>query len=248
MSTDLSAGEVKVITFSLDLAPSAVESLERVLSPDEVARAEKLRLPRDRRRFVVGRAGTRRILADHVKKEASHLRFQYGPNGKPALADAPQIRFNMSGSHGLGILAIRADYDVGVDLERTRPLPTALSLAERNFTPEESRALGALSGDELEAAFFSLWTRREALLKCLGCGLSHPSNAFSLISIPAEPAEQTLVHGPDGLTNYCVVSLPAPEEGYVAALATQEALPRVRCFSWDPAETGDLRLTEVERR
>ena len=85
------------------------------------------------------------------------------PNGKPYLPDSP-IRFNVSHSHQLTLIAVTYEVEVGVDLERIRALPDYRAIAERYFPPGEA----ALTG---EIDFFRRWTRFEAVLKAQGVGL-----------------------------------------------------------------------------
>ena len=231
---ELAAGEIHVFAFALDLPASRIKDLESVLSPDELARAGSFKLRRDRKRFVVGRAGMRTILGGYLKRERSRLRFGYDSNGKPSLVGtdaAERLRFNMSGSHELGVFAVQVGRDLGVDVERVRRFPNALPVAERIFTCQEHSALCAFRQEELDAAFFNLWTRKEAVVKSLGRGLSS-IKSFSVAPAPTESAERILVESPDGLGSQWVLSLPDPAEGFVAALATEAASSHVRCFSW----------------
>ena len=80
-------------------------------------------------------------------------------------------------------LAYRA---IGVDVEASRPLPDALRIARSHFAPDEAASLEALPLDMREAAFFGLWTRKEAVVKALGVGLSQPLASFS-VAVPPEP-------------------------------------------------------------
>jgi len=86
-------------------------------------------------------------------------------NGKPFLTSAPHIKFNLSHSHGLGLLAVALDVEVGVDVELIRPLPDYRAIAGRFFPPSEAAALAD------EPDFFRRWTRIEAILKAQGVGL-----------------------------------------------------------------------------
>ena len=233
-------GETDVVAFSLEVPGRVLASCEQCLAPDERARAERFRFARDRRRYVVAHAYLRVLLARFLEREPSGVRFQRGTNGKPALADdgrAPRVRFNLSRSHELGLLAIQLDDEVGVDLERVRAFADALSVAERFFVAAEHQALCALPERERDAAFFGLWTSKEAILKCIGLGLSHPMNTFTLSasSAPgARPPERVTVMTGDGTYTASLLSLPPPAPGYVASLATLGA-PRTVRMRWADA-------------
>jgi 4'-phosphopantetheinyl transferase len=66
------------------------------------------------------------------------------------------------------IIAVTANRDVGVDVERVRPIPRALRVSKRVFSNEEHQRLAALSGDQLDREFLSIWVRREGTAKARG--------------------------------------------------------------------------------
>src|SRR5271165_1126672 len=92
-----------------------------LLSEDERARAGRFHFDRDRDRFVSGRARLRRILGEYRREPPARLRFRYAPGGKPSLADRG-VRFNLSHSDYLAALAVAADFEVVIDIERLRPV------------------------------------------------------------------------------------------------------------------------------
>ncbi|MET0549941.1 MAG: 4'-phosphopantetheinyl transferase superfamily protein, partial [Xanthomonas sp.] len=75
-----------------------------------------------------------------------------------------------SGAYLLG--AVAAHVRLGVDIERQRPRPRLLEVAQRFFHPDEVALLAALPAPAREALFFRLWCAKEALLKAHGHGLS----------------------------------------------------------------------------
>jgi 4'-phosphopantetheinyl transferase len=98
--------------------------------------------------------------------------------------------------------------------------------------PTRRRRPFPLGQAELQSAFFSLWTRREAVVKCLGAGLSHSVDSFSLAPVPSGSRERVPVGTADGGAVLWVLSLPPPREGYVAAMATEGEPANVRSFIW----------------
>jgi 4'-phosphopantetheinyl transferase len=97
------------------------------------------------------------------------LDFRLTEEGKPYLRSGPS--FNLSHSGHLVVLAFGHEGRVGVDVEQVRPLRDLGGLARASFAKDEIDALLALPGDEQIPAFFRIWTRKEAMLKALGCGL-----------------------------------------------------------------------------
>ena len=70
------------------------------------------------------------------------------------------------------MISVAEGVPIGVDVELQRAVPDALALAARNFTPAEYADLRSLEGPERDVAFLRCWTRKEACLKAIGCGLS----------------------------------------------------------------------------
>ena len=231
----LPAGETHLFAFPLDPAPPRVAALERLLSRDERDRAGRFHQERDRRRYVVGRGQLRIILGRVLNGDAGALAFRSGPHGKPALQGSEahaRLRFNLSRSHELGVLAIQWDEEVGVDVEHVRPFPDALDIAKRFFAPEEYEALRALPTTELDAGFVSYWTRKEAVVKSLGLGLAHPMGAFVLARSTTAAGERVVIRDAGETRSRWVVPLPAPARDYVAAVATARPPGPLRCWTW----------------
>jgi phosphopantetheinyl transferase len=88
----------------------------------------------------------RRVLAVYLDQEPGQIQLREGEHGKPRLVDREErIRFNLSHSGGLALVAVSGELEVGVDLERVRP--------------------------KREEAYYWRWACREAHVKCLGSGL-----------------------------------------------------------------------------
>lgn len=115
-----------------------------------------------------------------------------GPFGKPS-PDDRKLRFNLSHSGGWVLLAVACGREVGVDIEEIRAIDDAATIAARYFSPGESRKLHDVLGSTLgEVAFFNCWTRKEAFIKAIGHGLSHPLDTFEVTFLPNEKVELRL--------------------------------------------------------
>lgn len=101
-----------------------------------------------------------------LRAELGAVELAHTPEGKPYVPGSAR-RFNLTHSHELGAIAL-SETDVGVDVEaldgprRRRVLEGVLARGEREQV--------AAAADPL-AAFLRAWTRKEALLKAIGCGL-----------------------------------------------------------------------------
>jgi len=146
------------------------------LSADEIARKDRFVFERDQTAFLVGRGRLREILSGEMDIPPADIRFDYGANGKPFVADGPT--FNLSHSDGIACLAVHTDMVLGVDIEGHRDVER--DVARRFFSPTEYAALMALPDEDRQAGFFRCWTRKEAIVKALGGGLSIPLDAFDV--------------------------------------------------------------------
>ena len=93
--------------------------------------------------------------------------FETGANGKPLLAGAAsEWGFNLSHAGAYAVAVLARGAAIGVDLESTARKADIERLGRRVFSESEQARVRA-GGRE---AFFALWSRKEALLKALGCG------------------------------------------------------------------------------
>lgn len=210
---ELPPGAVHLWQARLDLSAEELSRANQTLSSDEQARAARYRFEVHRRRFVAARSRLRRLLAQYLGCEAVAVRFQYGPSGKPAVVADTDLRFNISHSEDVALYAFARGREVGIDVERIRETAGWERIAERYFAPAERALLEDVPPELRAAAFFQLWTRKEAYLKARGEGLRFGR-------LRAEP---------DCDAGWWVVSLEAPL-GYAAALAVEAtgAVPLLR--------------------
>lgn len=213
----MSAGnpvEIDLYVWSLDGDESERLRLARLLSHDETARAERLVFERDRHRFIVARGRLREILARVTKREPEALRFSYAAHGKPSLEGCAE-KFNLTHSQSTAALGITRAHEIGVDVECVRPLKE--DIAGRFFSPAEVAALRALPADLQTEAFFRCWTRKEAVVKAIGDGLSHPLDSFDVSLASDEVAAVQRIDG-DSPDRWRLATF-KPASGYTGAIA-----------------------------
>ncbi len=193
---------------------------ERELSEEERVRASRLHFGIDRERFIAAHVALRRALAEQSALRADTLCLVCGPFGKPWMPERPRIRFSLSHSHALALIAVGTRGPLGADVEHLRPVPDALTLAERHFTPREYEALLALPAARRGLAFLTCWTRKEACLKAIGLGLRVRPDT---VEVGLRP-ELRSVEVPLGGRILWLVVGPAPARpGSVASLAEWRA-------------------------
>jgi 4'-phosphopantetheinyl transferase len=152
--------------------PARLAGAEAVVSREECLRAARFVFPGDRDRFITAHGALRMVLALYVGADPHSLEFETGPNGKPTLVQTfTDIRFNLSHSGDLALIAVTRGLDVGVDIERIQEALEFDQIVEQYFDPSEAWALRTAPPQERVLRFFDLWTRKEARLKADGSGL-----------------------------------------------------------------------------
>jgi 4'-phosphopantetheinyl transferase len=169
-----SAKEIHI--WRIALGGGRAQKLEDALNKEESARAARFAFELHRDRFIRGRYAMRSILGGYLGIAASEIGIAYGAHGKPFLRGDTQtntqVSFNMTHSEDLALLAVGVVRDIGVDLEMLRVPQEMMALAKSVFSDEENNQFESLADELRVSAFFNCWTRKEALLKALGTGLS----------------------------------------------------------------------------
>lgn len=233
----LAPDEVHSWCASLDVPPEASARLYATLSFDERNRSARFRFERDRQRFIVAHGVLRDLLGCYLRTQPGRINYVYNAFGKPDLSPefGSRLRFNLSHSAGLALIAIAADSNVGVDLECLRAQPDYAAIARRFFSAAEADQLTALPSHLFAEAFIGCWTKKEAYLKARGDGLAGPLDGFT-VPLSTDPA-----HGPIDLyvasKRWSFYTLqPAP--GYVGALAIEGSGWRLSQRQWQMPSTN----------
>ena len=156
--------------FNLDQSPQKIERYRTLLSPEEVARADRYKTELLKHRFITARGMLRETLSQYATIPPQQLLFQTGQYGKPYLVNH-SIHFNLSHSGKYGGLII-SDEAVGIDLEVIRDIEVN-AISERFFHPDEVLYLKILSSELQLKQFYRIWTGKEASLKAQGYGITH---------------------------------------------------------------------------
>jgi 4'-phosphopantetheinyl transferase len=182
MKTALDSGEVHVWYQTTDaFGESDLKQAVAVLSQDERLRQNRFTFARDRRDYAAAHALLRRSLSRYVDLPPASWQFLVKPGGKPFAdpqLDLPPLSFNLSHTHGLVACAIAAGSDVGVDVESV-DRATEPGIERQYFSETEKTDLrNSVSPVQLSQRFCELWTLKEAYIKAIGEGLSHPLNTI----------------------------------------------------------------------
>jgi len=216
---------VEVVVTPLDAGPNEVRAAMPLLSNVELERASRFAFERDRRRFVVARAGLRQLLSVRLRIAPHAVQLVYGPRGKPALAPpfaGSALQFNLSRCGDVAVYAFAYDREIGVDVEQVRVIPDADAIVAQMFSRRENADYFALAPRDRPLGFFQCWTRKEAFIKALGEGLYHPLDRFDVSLTPGEPARILRVDStPAGDCPWTLHSF-SPGAGLIGALVIQK--------------------------
>jgi len=205
------------------------------LSEDERARANRFYFDHDRQHYIVARGLLRLLLGRYLQIAPTEVAFVYGDHGKPDLVPAQAqagIRFNISHSHGVALLAFAREREVGVDVEQVRPLDDGEQIAERFFSRNEVAVFTAVPAPQKPQAFFNCWTRKEAFIKVIGEGLSCPLDSFDVTLKPGDPAKLLQVKGSrEAAARWRLENL-EPAAGYAGAIIAEGREWLLRCWQW----------------
>jgi len=193
----------------------------QLLDASERERAARLRFDRDRARFITGRVALRSILGDLLDRDPARIVFDLGAHGRPSLRDAAGLEFNMSHSGDVALIAVSAAGALGVDVEVLREVRRVLDLARRYLHPEELRVVEDAAPCDRGEVFLTCWTRKEAVLKSTGVGLTHDTRT---LNVGATATEKIL-----DLPHFPRLRLASfsPAAGYMAACATAPGVRRI---------------------
>ena len=131
------------------------------------------------------------------------------------------LRFNASHSEGVAVYAFAAGREVGIDVEVVRTITDADDIAARSFSRHENEAYLALDPRDKPLGFFNCWTRKEAFVKALGDGLSHPLDRFDVSLTPGEPARIVRVESTPGEQCGWTLHSLSPGPGLFGAVVVQ---------------------------
>ena len=190
-----------------------------ILTASEQELAARFRFEKDAVHWRACRTALRMILGAALDSTPAELVLETGEFGKPALA-APHggLHFNLSHCRNLALVALCAEGPVGIDIEPADRGNSLLGCEASFCHPEEISGLP--SDEELRgAALLDLWTRKEALLKALGTGMSLAPETVSLAD-PTVPHPRLLPFGVRRLKHPLL-------ERYMAHLAAPHACTTV---------------------
>lgn len=219
--------------WEISLAETELD-LPELLSDDELARFGSISHQPSRIRFLRSRAALRLILASYLGRSAAGLNFIYGENGKPELATAtiPAVFFNLSHTGNRCLLAVTAENNVGIDIEKFQSGRDHAALAERFFFRQESLLLE----NNNDVLFYWLWTLKEASVKAFGMKLlagldrfecqSDGNGGFSVVDKQLQQQNKwSMKQWQPDANSVAAVVVDSPRAEFIEKILKQEDIP-----------------------
>ena len=219
----MNADEVHVWRACLDVTTVEFEMLLSFLSDDETARAGRFHFEKDRKRFIAARGILRKMLGSYLNRPPGKICFEHSAHGKPMLAPGhsnDRICFNLSHSGSLALYAVTRNKNIGIDIESIRNDVSLERVAQQFFSQNEISWLGKVDISKRSELFFQYWTRKEAVLKAIGKGLSFPMEQCDVSLLNGKVWSPVILKDGNESPGLYVQDL-FPSDGYVAAVAIE---------------------------
>jgi 4'-phosphopantetheinyl transferase len=107
--------------------------------------------------------------------------------------------------------------------------PVEPEVAETHFSAIELSALNRLHGDAWLSGFYRCWTRKEAILKAEGVGLTRALDSFDVELLPDKPPR--LLGTRERFSHPWMLHDLSPSSSTIGALAAAQTQNRLACFS-----------------
>lgn len=188
----ISCNDAAVSIYVADFSRTRFPIASKSFSQEELERASRFTNPIVSQRYLAGRGILRLVLANWLDTEPSEVKIVYNPFGKPSLASQSAkytIHFNLSHCEKDLVIAVCKGAPVGIDIETNRSLPDEASIVQRFFHPGEIEEYFTLPPPLRSQAFINAWTRKEAIVKAIGSGLSTNLDSFRVSLDPRLPAK-----------------------------------------------------------
>jgi 4'-phosphopantetheinyl transferase len=203
-----------------------------LLNAVETERAGRFVALPERDRFVMGCVVSRLALGRYLDLSPAEVPLRRvcpqcgGPHGRPEV-EGSDIQVSVTHSAERVLVAFCRGGRVGVDVERVRTDLDTAGLARMVLSAVERGELAGADPQAATRAFFTYWSRKEALLKAAGCGLRKAMTELA-VSPPGAPARLLWWTGEPAVPPDPVLLDLDAGEGWAAALALLDTTGPVR--------------------
>lgn len=156
------------------------EKLLSYLTEEEIIKSKDYKSEIAKINYIASRAILNLVLKCLLEKGINDLIVKRDKNNKPYLENTLGLKFNISHTEGLVLLAF-SKREVGIDVEKINFKFEFKDILENCFTRDE-----IINIDNNIISFYRYWTAKEAYLKCDGIGLIRNLKEIEIISFENE--------------------------------------------------------------
>lgn len=229
----LEENKVHVWVIKKDSIIKFLEYYRDLLSIDEKKKSKTFRFSKDRNTYILARGALRLLLTKYLKIHPKNIVFNYCAFGKPKIKYDYTIKFNVSHSGEMIVIAFCNDYDIGIDVEYIKRDFDVFDIVDNYFSKQEIKALHKIPNNQLTEAFFRGWTRKEAFIKAKSQGLSFPLDSFSISMDSDDNAELYETAWDKNEKNLWNIVPFETHKDYKAAFAVKGKIDDVKYFKFD---------------
>jgi 4'-phosphopantetheinyl transferase len=212
---DLKEDGLHIWRYTVDAQEYHLEKTSPLLSREEQERCNAYMNEAEKIRYTCNHRFVRHVLAKYLGILPAQVAFSHAKRGKPFIKDSG-IFFNYSYRSTFGLLAI-AKQEVGVDIEKIKPLHDLVTFADFSFSTREKEIIFKSDEKIFQDTLFTFWTFKEAIIKCLGVGLNADLTQIDLSDFFYKDVNPLAF---DGGTTYTIKRMQALD-GYKAAFAVK---------------------------
>jgi len=170
---------IKLLVYNLEKEKRHFAEFSLLLDSFESQKSKAFTTAQLREKYILRRAILRKELAKFTGSSTEKINYNTNEFQKPFLENG-DVQFNCSHSNNYFVIAISGNTELGVDIEHYRELNDLDLTAERAFSINEFTKWMSVAEDEKLDIFYRIWTRKEAIIKAIGMGLSYPLSDFDV--------------------------------------------------------------------
>jgi phosphopantetheinyl transferase len=162
-----------------------IDTYKAFLTAAEQQRYQRLIRKQDKHNFILSRLLTKLGVAEITHYDWKEIEFFQEENKKPYLLDADKnVYFNFSHASDKVLMALSPRCEVGVDIERIKPVIKTELVARSYYSENEQKHIAQSVNPQRE--FFRFWVRKEAIVKLLGNQLLDDLQSLDVSSANAQ--------------------------------------------------------------
>jgi 4'-phosphopantetheinyl transferase len=215
--------EIHIYQFPLadERYQSQIDEFVIILSPDELAKANRFKFNKHRSNYITARYYLRILTGKYTEAKPEEIVFQYTDKDKPYLnIKTKNLKFNLAHSGNRCVYAFTNIHELGIDIERKREIPDAREICHRFFSTDEINDLNKVDEDQVSETFLLCWTRKEAFIKAVGEGLSYPLADFTVSLNKDKPVVRSILKDQNEVKFWKMFNVDAGKD-YFSSLAVK---------------------------